>query len=182
MVKHRSSTRWPENREVGWRCVWYALCIRSWGAWVSWFSLQTKVDGFFRFCLKTDGYGSCALASNHLLRFPGLGIKIGSCSLVIWPTKSLWQFLGLCHKTKWAVVCRLYHKIDERMMMVQDTRWDQQVRLGFSSLASRLVEAQRGWCTWHHRGGHVQMKPKMDGSMWRAALDSSTLTLPFSLY
>jgi hypothetical protein len=26
---------------------------------------------------------------NHSLGFPGLGLKIDSCSLVIWPTKSL---------------------------------------------------------------------------------------------
>jgi hypothetical protein len=36
------------------------------GAWVSWFSLKTKVDDFSRFGLKTDGYGSCGLASKEL--------------------------------------------------------------------------------------------------------------------
>jgi hypothetical protein len=40
-----------------------------------------------------------------------------------------------------------------------------QIRLGFLSLASRLVEARRGWCTWHHRGGHVKVKQKTIGSM-----------------
>jgi hypothetical protein len=29
-----------------------------------------------------------------------------------------------------------------------------QVRLEFSSLTSRLVEARRRWCTWHHHGGY----------------------------
>jgi hypothetical protein len=51
-----------------------------------------------------------------------------------------------------------------------------------SSLASRLVEAWCLWCTWHHRGGHVELKLKMDGSMQQTASDSSTSTLPFSLY
>jgi hypothetical protein len=35
-----------------------------------------------------------------------------------------------------------------------------QVEQRFSSLASRLVEAQCGWCTWHHHRGHVEVKPK----------------------
>jgi hypothetical protein len=40
-----------------------------------------------------------------------------------------------------------------------------QVGIEFPSLASRLVEAQRGWCTWHHRGGYVKLKLNTDGSM-----------------
>jgi hypothetical protein len=56
--------------------------------------------------------------------------------------------------------------------MVRDTHQDlavcfawKQVRLGFSCLASRLVDARHGWCMWHHHGGHVEMKLKTDGSM-----------------
>jgi hypothetical protein len=45
--------------------------------------------------------------------FPGLGLKTDSSGLVIWASKSLRQFLGLCLKTKQASVCRLRHKIDE---------------------------------------------------------------------
>jgi hypothetical protein len=33
--------------------------------------------------------------------------------------------------------------------------------LGFDSLASTLVEAQRGWCTWHDHVGHMELKLKM---------------------
>jgi hypothetical protein len=44
--------------------------------------------------------------------FPGLGLKTGSFSLVIWASKSPRQFLGLGLKTKWASVCRLRHKTD----------------------------------------------------------------------
>jgi hypothetical protein len=44
--------------------------------------------------------------------FPGLGLKSGSFSLMIWISKSPQQFLGLTLKTKWAVVCRLCHKTD----------------------------------------------------------------------
>jgi hypothetical protein len=42
---HRSSTRWPGGREVGWRRVWSAPGTWRLGAWVSWLSLKTKVDG-----------------------------------------------------------------------------------------------------------------------------------------
>jgi hypothetical protein len=59
---------------------------------------------------------------NHLLGFPGLSLKIGSCGLVICPTKSPRRFLSLGLKSKWAMVCRLHHKTDGRMKTVQGTR------------------------------------------------------------
>jgi hypothetical protein len=57
-----------------------------------------------------------------------------------------------------------------------------QVGLRFPSLVLRLVEAWRGWCTWHHRRGHLEFKLKIDGLMRQAASDSSTPTLPLPLY
>jgi hypothetical protein len=62
------------------------------GLQVSWLSLKTKVSGF-----------------------PGLGLKIGSCGLVIWFTKSSRWFLSLDLKTKQAMVYRLHHKTNGRM-------------------------------------------------------------------
>jgi hypothetical protein len=65
-----------------------APCIRRQGAQISWFSLKANFDGFFRFGLKTGGYGSCGLVSKPLtwvsqfgpqnwqLRFGGLAHKI----------------------------------------------------------------------------------------------------------
>jgi hypothetical protein len=44
--------------------------------------------------------------------FPGLGLKTDSFGLVIWALKSPRRFLGLCLKTKRALVCRLRHKTD----------------------------------------------------------------------
>jgi hypothetical protein len=41
---------------------------------------------------------------NHSLGFFGLGLKIGSSGLVIWPIKSSQRFLSLCLKIKWAMV------------------------------------------------------------------------------
>jgi hypothetical protein len=39
-----------------------------------------------------------------------------------------------------------------------------------------------GWCTWHHRGGCVGGKLKMDGSTRWATSDTATLPLPFLIY
>jgi hypothetical protein len=66
---HRSGTRWPGGREVGWHRVRSALYTWRRGERVSWLSLKTKVnglrvvwpqnnsDGFHRFGLKTGGDG-----------------------------------------------------------------------------------------------------------------------------
>jgi hypothetical protein len=103
--------------------------------------------------------------------------------------KSPWRFLGLSLKTKRATVYRLCHKTDGKIKTVRGTHRDlavcftwKRVRLEFFSLASRLVEARHGWWTWFHRGGYVELKLKMDGSMRQAASDSSILTLLFSMY
>jgi hypothetical protein len=47
--------------------------------------------------------------------FPSLGLKTGSYGLVIWASKSPQWFLGLCLKTKWAMVCCLRLKPNGRM-------------------------------------------------------------------
>jgi hypothetical protein len=81
-------------------------------------------------------------------------------------------------------------KIDVRMKTVRDTCQDlaacfawKRVRLGFSSLALRLVEVRYGWCTWLHRDEvedkRVKMKPKTNRSIRWAASVSSTSTLSF---
>jgi hypothetical protein len=84
---------------------------------------------------------------NRWLGFPGLGLKTGSSSLVIWASKSLRRFLGLDLKTKQASVCRLRHKTN-RGRMTRDTCRDltacfawKQVMLRFLSLASRQAKA-----------------------------------------
>jgi hypothetical protein len=41
----RSSTWWPDDREVRSHCVRSAPCTRRRGALISWLSLKTKVDG-----------------------------------------------------------------------------------------------------------------------------------------
>jgi hypothetical protein len=61
---------------------------------------------------------------NHSLKFPCLGLKTGSCGLVIWPTKSPRRFLSFCLKTKWNTVCWLHLKTDGRMKTAWDTQQD----------------------------------------------------------
>jgi hypothetical protein len=61
--------------------------------------------------------------------------------------------------------------------------WPQnQVMLWFPSLTSRLAGHDGRWCTWHHHRGYVRIRLKADESMWRTTSDSTTLTLPFSMY
>jgi hypothetical protein len=74
--------------------------------WVSWLSLQSKVDGlsvvwpqthcdgFPRFDLKTDGDGLLVVwPQNHWDGFPGLGLKTGNYGLVIWAQNHSDSFL-----------------------------------------------------------------------------------------
>jgi hypothetical protein len=42
---HKLGTRWPGDREVGWRRVWFAPCTWRRGACVSWLSIKTNVNG-----------------------------------------------------------------------------------------------------------------------------------------
>jgi hypothetical protein len=96
--------------------------MRRQGAWVSWFCLETKVDGFSWFGLKIggDGFFWFGLKTGGY-RFLDLGLKIGSYGLVIWASKSPRRFLGLGLKTMQATVCLLRHKTDERMKTVRGT-------------------------------------------------------------
>jgi hypothetical protein len=178
IVNHRSGTQWPDEWEVKWCCVWSVSCTRRREAWVSWFGLKTKADGL-----------SVAWPQNNWDEFSVLCIKTDSYGLVIWSSRSPRWFLGLVLKTKWAMVCRLRHKINGRMKMVRGTHHNlvacfarKQVGLGFPSLTSSLVEARHGWCMWHHRGGWVELKLKTDGSMWWATSDPYTPTLLFLFY
>jgi hypothetical protein len=77
---------------------------------------QNQWDGFLWFGVKTGGDDFLVESQNHGGGgFPGLGLKTGSCGLVIWASKSPRRFLGLGLKTKQASVCRLHHKTDGRM-------------------------------------------------------------------
>jgi hypothetical protein len=124
-------------------------------------------------CLQVFWFGP----QNRQLRFDDLGLKI--TMIVYWfgPQNQSGYNLLVASQNRWEV------------LTTRDTHRDlvtcfgcKQVGLGFPSLASRLVEARHGWCTWHHRRGYVEMKLKTDESMRCAASDPSTPTLSFSLY
>jgi hypothetical protein len=73
--------------------------------------------------------------------FPGLGLKTGSSSVVIWTSKSPRRFFGLGLKIKQTLVYRLRNKTDggrsawdARRDLATCLAW-KQVWLGFSSLA-----------------------------------------------
>jgi hypothetical protein len=111
---------WPNTTKTAkwWCCVQSAPCTRRRGVQVSWFSLKTKVDGFFWFGLKTGGYNSCGLASTTRSGFPVWASK---------PVGAVWWFVPQNHHNSFLVlalkpsgskfVC-LHLQTDEQMKMV----------------------------------------------------------------
>jgi hypothetical protein len=73
---HKLGTRWPGDREVGWRRVWSAPCTWRWETRVSWLSLKTKVDGL-----------SVVWPQNHWDDFLWFDLKIGGLSFSVWASK-----------------------------------------------------------------------------------------------
>jgi hypothetical protein len=100
-----------ETRSVG-----FLVEPQNQGQWfVSGFPFK-PLDGFLRFGLKTSGDDFLVELENQGAGgFPGLGLKIDSYGLVIWPSKLLQRFLGLGFKTMHASVYRLHHKTSRRM-------------------------------------------------------------------
>jgi hypothetical protein len=84
MVKHRSGTQWPSDREVEWHRVQIVPCTWRRGAQVSWFRLKTKVDGL-----------SVIWPQNHWDGFSRFDLKIGGLSFSVWaskPAAPVWWF------------------------------------------------------------------------------------------
>jgi hypothetical protein len=143
-------------------------CTRRRGARVSWFSLNTKVNGFSRFGLKTGGYGSCGLASkplawvsrfwpqNRQLRFGDLAHKITAIISWFGTQNQVGYGLSIASQNRWEDEDGVGHTSRSSGLLHLDAS-----RLGFPSLASRLVEARHGWCTWYHHRGHVEMNGSM---------------------
>jgi hypothetical protein len=83
MVKHGSGTQWPGDMEVGWRHMQSAPCTWRRGARVSWLSLKTNVVSL-----------SVVWPQNHYDGFLSLDLKTNNSGLVIWDSKSSWQFIS----------------------------------------------------------------------------------------
>jgi hypothetical protein len=139
--KDYDRSRRPGAEDRGWSSTCQVLggrtIQRRRGARVSWLSLKTKVDSL-----------SVVWLQNHWFGFTGLGLKTGSYSLVIWTSKSLRRFLGFGPQNYVGyglLVAPQNRREDTRRDLAACFAW-MQVGLGFSSLASRLVEARHRWC------------------------------------
>jgi hypothetical protein len=81
---HRSGTRWPDDRGVGWRRVWYAPWTWRWGARVYWLSLKTKVDGLWVVWPQNHSDGFSPVWPQNRWRL----------FLEVWPQNLLWRFVS----------------------------------------------------------------------------------------
>jgi hypothetical protein len=66
--------------------------------------------------MKTRSTGFLVEPQNEGRRFSNFYLKIDSSGLVIWASKSLRRFLGLDLKIEQAMIYRLCHKTDGRMI------------------------------------------------------------------
>jgi hypothetical protein len=92
---HRSGTRWPGGQEVRWRHVRSAPGMWRLGAWVSWLSLKTKVDGLW-----------VVWPQNHSDGFLQFGLKTGGDGFSWSDLKTGGEFLGWASKSRWWRVSR----------------------------------------------------------------------------
>jgi hypothetical protein len=107
---HRSGTRWPADRQVGWHCVRSGPCTWRRGVRVSWLGLKTKVDGlsvvwpqnhwdiFLQFDLKTGGDGFFGLATKPVAVVSWFSLKTKVVEgFPVWASKLRLRFgdLGL---------------------------------------------------------------------------------------
>jgi hypothetical protein len=140
MIRHKLSTQWLDDREVGWRRVWSAS--------YTWRRREARV---FRFSLKTDGYSlSVVCPQNHCNGF------------LVWPLKLrlmiLWFEPQNHHANFWFVPqnqvrgCLLVYvsKLMSEWRRCEDTHRHpaacfvvKQVELGFPSFASKLAKERR---------------------------------------
>jgi hypothetical protein len=66
--------------------------------------------------------------------------------------------------------------------LVQRTGDGAQVRYLMAVAPQDWRRRDSGWCMWHHHGGFIRIKLKMDVSLRRTTLDPATLALSFSMY
>jgi hypothetical protein len=95
---HRSGTRWPGDRVVGWRHVHSVPCTWRRGAWVSWLSLKTKVDGLSVVWPQNHWDGFSSLSSKPVATVSWLSLKTKVVEdFPVWASKPATQFddLGL---------------------------------------------------------------------------------------
>jgi hypothetical protein len=92
---HRSSTRWPGDREVRWRRVRSAPGTWRLGARISWLSLKTKFDDLW-----------VIWPQNHSDGFHWFDFKTGGEGFFRFGLKTVSRFLGWASKPRWWRVFR----------------------------------------------------------------------------
>jgi hypothetical protein len=147
MIKHKSGTRWPDNREVGSRCVRSTPYIRRRGRWLV-SGLASKPLGQFLLVWPQNRWVRVFqfVPENPQIRFGDLRVEI---TLTI-------SCFGLQNQADYSLSVVLQYR--REVEHGAGTHWDladcftwKQVGLGFPSLTLRLVEAWCGWCRWYHR-------------------------------
>jgi hypothetical protein len=124
---HKLDTRWPGDREVGWRSVRSAPCTWRRGARVSWLSIKTKVDGL-----------SVVWHQNHWDGFSSVWASKPMTTVCEWFGLKTTQtvFAGLASKPVVMVSDGLSLKHAVTVFSVLASKPEMTV---FSSLASKLV-------------------------------------------
>jgi hypothetical protein len=150
MIKHKSCTRWPDNREVRRRHVRSASYTwRRWEAWVFWFSLKTGGNGL-----------SVVWPQNH---YDGFLIWVSK------PRSTVWWFGPQNHDDSFLVCAS---KLMSGWRRCEDTRWHlmtcftmKQVGLESPSFASKSA---KGRVTEPHKKWEVRLLRSRSGDSWRS--------------
>jgi hypothetical protein len=126
---------------------------------------------------KPLGYVSRFGSQNWQLRFGNLGIKI--TVMVSWfvPQNQVGYGLSVTPKNRQEDEDGVGHALRSSGLLHLKAS-----RARVSQFGLKTGGGVARWCTWHHRGGCVELKLKTDGLMRWSALDPSTLTLSFSMY
>jgi hypothetical protein len=129
MIRHKSGTQWPDDREVGWRRVWFTLYTwRRWEGRVFWFSLKTGGDGL-----------SVVWPQNHCDNLLVWASKPRATVSWFVPQNQVGGGLSVCASkpmSRWRP-CEDIHCHPAACFITK------QVGLGFPSFASKLVKERR---------------------------------------
>jgi hypothetical protein len=179
MIKHKSGTRWPDNREVGSRCVRSTPYIRRRGRWLV-SGLASKPLGQFLLVWPQNRWVRVFqfVPENPQIRFGDLRVKI---TLTI-------SCFGLQNQADYSLSVVLQYRREVEHGAGHALRSSGLLHLKASRARVSQSDLKTG-------GGMVRMvqvvsshehcielKLKTDESMRRVASDLSIPTLPFSLY
>jgi hypothetical protein len=130
--------------------------------------------------VETRSVGFLVEPQNQGRRFvSGLASKPLERFLAVWPQNLLRRFSPVWPQNWWR---RFFPVWPQNRWWVSLLSLKTKVGEGFPVWPEDWWRRDDGWCTWHHRGGCVGGKLKLDGSMQRAASDPATLALLFSFY